>query len=118
MKIMASATERSFIPISVTDVPSVFDVKLVNRTYRLELAYNEVGDFFTVSLSTPAPNEEVLCYAEVIRYGKPLFEQVNDERYPLPLIIPLCADGTDIDTVTYDNLGQRVKLWMVERGTS
>ena len=49
------------------------------------------------------------------RYGKPLFEQFADERYPLPLIIPAAAEGDRIETIDYDNFGRTVKLWLIER---
>lgn len=49
------------------------------------------------------------------RYGRPLFGSVEDERFPLPVIIPQCLTGEDIDTVTFDNFGKQVKLYLHER---
>ena len=51
----------------------------------------------------------------MLRYGKPLFEAFNDERYPLPVICPLCATGDEIDTITYDNFGTKVRLYLFDR---
>ena len=50
-----------------------------------------------------------------IRYGRPLFGSVEDDRYPLPVIIPLCLTGDDVHEVTFDNLGKQVKLYLYER---
>lgn len=116
MRIMTNAKKMSYIPVTAGMVPCVMDIKLVDRTYRMDFKYNEAGGFFTVGLSIPIPTNERLCYGEIIRYGKPLFEQFSDERYPLPLIIPAAAEGGDIESVTYDNLGAEVKLWLVDRG--
>ena len=52
-----------------------------------------------------------------IRYGRPLFGTIEDERFPLPVIIPLCLSGDGIDTVTWDNFGKEVKLYLYERRT-
>lgn len=110
---MQSPQDNQYIPIVSDDVPCTFDIKLVDRTYAMTVRYNEEGDFFTVDLATALPTE-LLCYGEVIRYGKPLFEQFSDERYPLPLIVPLCGVG-DVDAITYDNFGHAVKLWLIDR---
>lgn len=116
MRIMTDAAARAYIPITGDMVPCSIEIKLTDKTYRMAFKYNEAGDFFTVDLSIPVPDNDVLCYGEIVRYGKPLFEQFSDERYPLPLIVPAAADGDQIDTITYDNFGQAVKLWLVDRG--
>lgn len=54
-------------------------------------------------------------YGDIVRYGRPLFGSVEDERFPLPVIIPQCLTGEDIDTVTFDNFGKQVKLYLHER---
>ena len=46
-----------------------------------------------------------------------LFGTIEDERFPLPVIIPLCLSGDGIDTVTWDNFGKEVKLYLYERRT-
>ena len=58
---------------------------------------------------------EPLVYGDIVRYGRPLFGSVEDERFPLPVIIPQCLTGEDIDTVTFDNFGKQVKLYLHER---
>ena len=75
--------------------------------------YNEAGSFFTVDLATS--DGEPLVYGDIVRYGRPLFGSVEDERFPLPVIIPQCLTGEDIDTVTFDNFGKQVKLYLHER---
>jgi hypothetical protein len=115
MQLMTNAEERQYIPVTADMVPCTLDIKLSDKTYRMEFLYNESGDFFTVTLSIPVPNNELLCYSEIVRYGKPLFEQINDERYPLPVIIPACATGDQVETITFENFGSLVKLWLVGR---
>ena len=36
-------------------------------------------------------------------------------RYPLPVICPLCLTGDEIDTITYDNFGTKVRLYLFDR---
>jgi len=69
-----------------------------------------------ILVETVDPNTgEVLAYGDPVRYGRPLFGPIEDERFPLPVIIPLCLTGDEIDTVTWDNLGNDVKLYLFER---
>lgn len=45
-----------------------------------------------------------------VSYGRPLFGSVEDERFPLPVIIPQCLTEEGISEVTLENFGQQVKL--------
>ena len=130
MKLIESGQEIRFIDVDSDRVPCSLLVKLTDRTYRMTFAYNETADFFTVSLEISNTGEvsptvtarygtgggnTPLVYGEVLRYGKPLFEAFNDERYPLPVICPLCLTGDEIDTITYDNFGTKVRLYLFDR---
>lgn len=48
-------------------------------------------------------------------YGRALFNVVEDERFPLPVIIPVCITGEEISEVTPENFGKEVKLYLYER---
>ena len=109
MKLIESGQKIRFIDVDSDRVPCSLLVKLTDRTYRMTFAYNEAADFFTVSLEISNSGGKVL------RYGKPLFEAFNDERYPLPVICPLCLTGDEIDTITYDNFGTKVRLYLFDR---
>ena len=63
-------------------------------------------------------NNDVLAFGEIIRYGRPLFNVVEDERFPIPVIIPICLTSDDIAEVTKENLGKEVKLYLYERKVS
>jgi hypothetical protein len=116
MKLLEAGQEIEYIDIDAERVPCSFLIKLVDRTYRLTFFYNEAAGFFTVNLEINSSGENtVLVYGEVLRYGKPLFEAFNDERYPLPVICPLCLTGDDIDVITYDNFGTKVRLYLFDR---
>ena len=54
-------------------------------------------------------------YGDIVRYGRPLFNSVEDERFPVPVIMPLCLTGDEIDTITYDNFGTKVRLYLFDR---
>ena len=116
MKLIENGWEIEFIDIDADRVPCSFLIKLTDKTYRLTFAYNEVADFFTVSLEISASGENTpLVFGEVLRYGKPLFEAFNDERYPLPVICPLCLTGDNITEITRDNFGTKVRLYLFDR---
>ncbi len=102
-----------YIDVDVSRVPYSFSVKLTDRTYTFNIKYNELGGFFTSDLFDV--NGNVLAFGEVIRYGRPLFNVVEDERFPIPVIIPVCITNDDISEVTPDNFGRDVKLYLYER---
>ena len=99
--------------IDAAKVPYTVTVKLDDRSYRFTVRYNYAGGFFTVDLATL--QGELLCGGDPVRYGRPLFGVVEDERFPLPVIIPQCLTGEGIDTVTPENFGGAVKLYLHER---
>lgn len=51
-------------------------------------------------------------------YGRPLFNSVEDERFPVPVIMPLCLTGDDISEVTFENFGKEVRLYLWERNAA
>ncbi len=116
MKLIETGQEVEFIELDSERVPCSLLVKLIDRTYRMTFRYNEAADFFTVDLETVSGGDsDPLVYGEVLRYAKPLFEAFNDERYPLPVICPLCLTGDEIDEISYDNFGSKVRLYLFDR---
>ncbi len=105
--------EIRYIDVDVSKVPYTFSVKLTDKTYKFTLKYNELSSFFTVDLLDLSDN--VLAFGEVIRYGRALFNVVEDERFPIDVIIPVCISEDSISEVTQDNLGKDVKLYLYER---
>ena len=114
MQLIELGVDVEDIDIDTSKVPYTFSVKLADKTYSFVIRYNDVGGFFTADLSI-ASTGKLLAYGDPIRYGRPLFGSIEDERFPLPVIIPLCLSGDKIDTVTWDNLGNDVKLYLFER---
>lgn len=106
-----------YIDVDTSKVPYNFSVKLEDRTYTFCIRYNPWGGFFTADLSITATGE-MLVYGDVIRYGRPLFNSVEDERFPIPVIIPLCLSGDNIREITWDNFGKQVRLYLYERRVS
>ena len=102
-----------YIDVDASKVPYSFTIKLTDKTFSFTIKYNESGGFYTVDLSDA--NGEVLAFGEIIRYGRPLFNVLEDERFPIPVIIPLCITSTEISEVTKDNFGKEVKLYLYDR---
>lgn len=104
--------EVEILPVNPGKIPYSFMIKLDDLTYSFTFKYNEVGGFFTADLETIDGN--VLSYGDIIRYGRPMFGPIEDERFPLPVIIPICPGGGEIE-VTRDNFGKTVKLYLFPR---
>ena len=102
-----------YLDVDVSRVPYSFTVKLTDKTYVFTIKYNDTSGFFTADLLDV--NGNVLAFGEVIRYGRPLFNAVEDERFPIPVIIPHCITNDDISEVTRENFGRDVKLYLHNR---
>ena len=86
---------------------------ITGNAYTFNIRYNDQGKFYTADLSITATGE-VLCYGDPIRYGRPMFGSIEDDRYPIPVIIPYCLEGKETE-ITEDNFGKSVKLYLHER---
>ncbi|MBR1438039.1 MAG: hypothetical protein IJ587_05820 [Synergistaceae bacterium] len=116
LQLIELSQDIEYINIDVSRVPYTFSVKLLDRTYAFTIKYNETGKFFTADLLDM--NNDVLAFGEIIRYGRPLFNVLEDERFPIPVIIPLCLSSNNISEITKENLGREVKLYIYERKVS
>ena len=105
-----------YIEVDVSKVPYSFTVKLLDKTYTFTLKYNAEGKFFTIDLFDV--NGNVLAFGEIVRYGRALFNVVDDERFPIPVIIPHCITSDEISEVTWENFGRDVKLYLHDRRVS
>jgi len=113
LQLISLGHEVSYIDISADRVPCTFSVKLTDKTFTLTFKYNDVGGFFTADLSEVGG--EVLAFGDPVRYGRPMFGSIEDERFPLPVIIPQCLTGEEISEVTEGNLGNAVRLYLHDR---
>ena len=116
LQLVELSKDVEYIDIDVSRVPYTFSVKLSDKTYIFTVKYNEAGGFFTVDLFDA--NSAVLAFGEIIRYGRPLFNVLEDERFPIPVIIPVCLSSDNVAKVTRENLGREVKLYLYERKVS
>lgn len=105
-----------YIDIDPAKVPYSFSIKLEDRTYRLTVKYNAAGGFYTIDLFDL--NGNALAFGEVVRYGRALFNVVENEDFPIPVIIPLCITDENVHEVTKNNFGKTVKLYLLERVVS
>lgn len=104
--------EVNVLPVAPDKIPYTFMIKLGDRTFCLTFKYNAYAAFYTVDLETA--NGEVLAYGDPLRYGRPLFGPLEDERFPLPVMIPLCPGGGESE-VTAGNFGKTVKIYLYPR---
>lgn len=102
-----------YIPVDAGKVPYSFRIKLGDRTFVFTIKYNGQGGFYTVDLGIAATGD-TLCYGDPVRYGRAMFNTVEDERFPQPVIIPYCIHGEE-DRVTERNFGKTVQLYLHDR---
>lgn len=100
--------KRDRILINKEQIPYRFSILLGSELFILTLSYNKKHDFFTVALEDS--QENVLCVAEPIIYGVPLWQDVQQaHKYPVVRIIPIDESNQE-NTVTWDNFGETVFL--------
>jgi hypothetical protein len=101
------------IPIDKANIPEYFSIDLANETFILSFAYNEVGDFFTVSLLKPneAGEDTELIMGEKLTLNKPLWSDFTNMDLPAPQLIPLDLSGQE-NRITWENLNVTVFLYV------
>lgn len=98
---------RSRIHIKKEKMPYGFFIALGKEKFQLRFAYNNQADLFTVSLYRGG---KLLCHAEPIIYGVPLFQDIYESSiFPILNIVAVDESGNETE-VTWDNLGSTVFL--------
>lgn len=88
-------------------IPYGFNITLGKEKFNLRFAYNKQADLFTVSLYRDG---KLLCHAEPVVYGVPLFRDVYESGvFPMPDIVPYDESGQE-QSVTWENFGETVFL--------
>lgn len=98
----------NYIDIEKKLVPYRFDISLEGTIFTFEVHYNSEHDFFTVDLERSGV---VLVTGEKMVYGRPLFKDIADSRFPSVNILPFDLTGT-ADTVSWDTLSESVFLYL------
>ena len=98
------------IPIDKESIPYRFEIELRAEIFEMEIHYNSEYDFFTLTLYSG--EDELLCIEKIV-YGKKLFEEFEDSRFPKVDIIPRDDAGNE-SHVTWDNLNETVFLEVIE----
>ena len=71
---------RRYIPVDTNDLPDIFDISLAGSIYTLRIDYNELADYYTITIWDADSNllldQEPLILGELIGYDLP------DKRLP------------------------------------
>ncbi|MGN0243475.1 MAG: phage baseplate plug protein [Lachnospiraceae bacterium] len=97
---------RDYIEINKDEIPYIFSIELSGEMFSLEVMYNEMCDFFTITLSKDG---EVLVYQEPLVYNRPLFADMYQPGFPSVDLVPYDESG-ECNKVTWDNFGATVFL--------
>ena len=103
---------RDIIEIEKDLIPYNFDIMLEQEEFNIYIMYNSVTDSFSATLSKGG---KVLVDNELIVYGIPLFQDIQNKQYPCLNIVPLDESG-QADTVTWKNFGKTVFLTIDNEG--
>ncbi|WP_268914146.1 phage baseplate plug protein [Lentilactobacillus sp. SPB1-3] len=98
------------LEFAFNDLPQKFTVTLDNTVYNMRIYYNRYSDSFYVDLFDE--NDVELVRGEKLVYGMPLWGDINDQRLPVKLIVPIDPDGVE-DTISALNFPKKVKLSFV-----
>lgn len=94
------------IEINKSQIPYTFDIVLGSEVFTFRVDYNNTGGFFTVELFKGG---ETLCSGEPLIYGKRLFSDVRNMKFPAIDVIPIDPAG-EFNAITYANLCDGVIL--------
>lgn len=100
---------RPYIDIDVDNLPERFEFAFGNRTYNIEVHYNSVGEFFTVSIYDY--NMAAIIIGEKMVLNQPLWDASTNSRLPLERIVPMDEAGNET-VLTKDNFGKTVFLYL------
>ena len=103
---------RNIIEIEKDLIPYNFDIMLEKEEFNIYIMYNSVTDSFSATLSK---NGEVLVDNELIVYGVPLFQNVQNEKFPCLDIVPFDESG-QTNEINWDNFGTLVLLTIDDEG--
>lgn len=82
---------RRYIPVDTDDLPDIFDISLAGEVYTLRIDYNELADYYTITIWNADGdlllNQQPLVLGELVGYELP------DKR--LPRIDLRMMDETD-----------------------
>lgn len=89
-------------------IPYRMEILLGAELYTLDIQYNKTYDLFTIGLENA--DGEVICEAEPVVYGQPLWQDIQyPGGYPALRIIPIDVSGQE-NTVTWNNFNETVFL--------
>ncbi|MBW0437281.1 hypothetical protein KDZ21_03530 [Lactobacillus crispatus] len=71
---------RRYIPVDIDDLPDIFDISLAGSVYTFRIDYNEIADYYTVTIWDADSNllltQEPITLNELVGYDLP------DKRLP------------------------------------
>lgn len=107
------------IPIYKGDIPYTFEIELSGKIYTIDINYNFIFDFFTITLKL---NDNVLVEDEKLILNQQLFKDLYvdvenniDIQFPQEKLIPL-AKNKDLQRINFEDLGETVQIYYFKPG--
>ncbi|MBA2914862.1 hypothetical protein HCN73_00475 [Lactobacillus crispatus] len=100
---------RRYIPIDVDDLPDIFDISLAGGVYTFRIDYNEIADYYTVTIWDADSNllltQEPLILGELVGYDLP------DKRLPR-IDLRVMDETNQANDVGKCNFGYTVQIYL------
>ncbi|OXC23202.1 hypothetical protein AYP92_08055 [Lactobacillus crispatus] len=100
---------RRYIPIDVDDLPDIFDISLAGGVYTFRIDYNEIADYYTVTIWDADSNllltQEPLILGELVGYDLP------DKRLPR-IDLRVMDETNQANDAGKGNFGYTVQIYL------
>ncbi|WP_103661961.1 hypothetical protein [Lactobacillus sp. HT06-2] len=100
---------RRYIPVDVDDLPDIFDITIAGGVYTFRVDYNEVADFYSVSIwdadANLLLNQQPLILGELVGYDLP------DQRLPR-VDIRVMDESYKAKDAGKGNFGETVQMYL------
>ncbi|RVU69934.1 hypothetical protein EJK17_10400 [Lactobacillus xujianguonis] len=100
---------RRYIPVDVDDLPDIFDITIAGGVYTFRVDYNEVADFYSVSIwdadANLLLNQQPLILGELVGYD------LLDQRLPR-VDIRVMDESYKAKDAGKGNFGETVQMYL------
>lgn len=100
---------RRYIPADIDDLPDIFDIELAGAIYNFRVDYNEVADWYTVTIWDA--NETLLLDQQPLILGELVGYDLPDQRLPRIDIRTMDETGNATDSGRGE-FGKSVQMYL------
>lgn len=99
---------RQWIPVDVDDLPDIFDIDLAGETYTFRIDYNQVADYYTITISH---DDSVVVSQEPLLLGQRIGASLPGTNLPAVDLRVMDESGQAEDAGA-GNFGDSVQIYL------